>query len=102
MIDNFDDETEDFIGPQTLDLSKIKSNITNYTDQKLCEIVVSGRYLGFNQELSVICMEELSRRRSEGSNFDFELFIDNSLNNLPKLDFSVLNLKDILHQAIKK
>jgi hypothetical protein len=97
MIDDSDGPLEQVI----LDLELIKSNIINYTSHKLCEMIVCHRYLGFNQEVAIMCMEELSNRRVKGDNFDFESHIDQCLADLPPLNFSLPNLRDVLHQAIK-
>lgn len=57
--------------------------IDKYSSQKLCEIVASSRYLGALKEEAILCMQELSRRRTSGDNFDFETEIDKIKGNLP-------------------
>lgn len=84
-----------------LDINLIKSNIPNYSDEKLCEMIVTCRYLSFSKEVEILCMEELSKRRQSGSNFEFELFIEKSSKDLPALNFTIPDLRDALHQAIK-
>jgi hypothetical protein len=97
MIDNSDDPLEQAV----LDLKVIKNNLVNYNSHKLCEMIACHRYLGFNQEVAIMCMEELSNRRVNGDSFDFESYIEQCLADLPPLNFSIPNLRDVLHQAIK-
>ena len=86
----------------SLDIERIKNNIDQYSSVKLCEMIVCNRYFGINQEITVFCMEELAKRRINGDDFNFEKFIEDSNKELPELNFSIPNFKDILHQAIKK
>ena len=96
MID--DDQKE--IEYQPLDLDKIKNNIGNYSSQKLSEMIVCHRYFGSYQEIAVVCMEELSRRRQAGQDFPFENYIQEQLGKLPELKLTGINLRDVLQQAI--
>jgi hypothetical protein len=98
-LDQFGEISEN---PAPLDLDKIKEELPGYSSQKLCEMIVCDRYLGFNEKLSLICMEELSSRRSKGDNFDFESYIDASMKDMPTLDFELPDLRSLLHQVIKK
>lgn len=79
-----------------IDLNLIKKNIDQYNSQRLCEMVVCHRYLGLTPELSIICMEELAKRRVNGDVFDFENYIEIKLKELPKLDFSMPSTGDIM------
>jgi hypothetical protein len=45
-------------------------------------------------------MEELANRRVAGDTFDFETYIEKSFNELPKLDFAIPDLGDVLRQVI--
>lgn len=101
-MENFDELNDDSpIEEVNLDIELIKSKIPTYTSTKLCEMIVCDRYFGFNKEINVICMEELAKRRLSGDSFDFESFIEESLKDLPPLDFSnVLDIKSALNQAM--
>lgn len=83
-----------------LDVELVKSKIPSYTSQKLCEMIVCGRYIGFYPEISVLCMEELAMRRDSGDEFDFETYIDTAYNSLPKLDFNVPDLRSVLSTLV--
>lgn len=83
-----------------LDIDLIRSNIQNYSSEKLCEIIVCDRYFGCYREIAIICMKELSRRRVDGDSFHFESYIDNALKGLPDLNVNGVNLRDVLQQAI--
>jgi hypothetical protein len=90
-----------YINNTFFDLDLIKSNIFKYSSQKLCEMVVCDRYFGLEQKISVICMEELARRRIAGDIFDFEDVIDKSYKELPVLNFEMPDLRTVLGQALK-
>lgn len=84
-----------------LDLDKVKENVPQYSNEKLCEMIVCDRYFGFDKKISSICMAELSKRRADGSIFNFESYIDQMYNELPVLDFSTPDIRNILKQAMK-
>ena len=85
-----------------LDLKVVKEKVPTYSSEKLCEMIVCDRYFGCYKEMAIICMEELSRRRVAGNDFDFESYIEKSFNELPKLDFKVIDLGDILRGIINR
>jgi|SRR5579885_2384605 len=93
-------QTDGPLEPVTLDLDLIRKNLPQYTSQKLCEMIVADRYLSFNKEMGVMCMEELARRRTAGDPFEFEKYIDDAFNSLPKLDFKLSDIRSVLQQAI--
>ena len=85
-----------------LDLPKIKGNLSNYSTEKLCEMIACGRYFGLDQELIVLCMQELGNRRNNGNDFDFETHIDNLSKDLPVIDTSFTDFKNIIKQSLGK
>jgi hypothetical protein len=93
-------QTDGPLEPVTLDLDLIRKNLPQYTSQKLSEMIVADRYLSFNKEMGVMCMEELARRRAAGDPFEFEKYIDDAFNSLPKLDFKLSDIRSVLQQAI--
>lgn len=66
--------------------------ILEMPSERLCEIIISHRYLGLFEKESIKAMEELSRRRSCGDQFEFELYIENNLNKLPKYSLNLKNM----------
>lgn len=87
----------------TLDLNLIKSKVPEFNSKKLCEMIVCDRYFGFNQDIAVMCMEELAKRRINGDSFDFETSIEDSLKELPPLNISGdFDIRAILNQSIGK
>lgn len=80
-------------------LDSIKLDLPNFTSEKLCEIVVCYRYLKIHKELSILSMEELSKRRLSGDNFDFESYIENSYKELPEIDLSIPNFGEMINQV---
>src|SRR5574337_1094979 len=96
-----DEPDDDFEVKNTgLDLNLIRNKIPGYTSEKLCEMIVCDRYFGCYKEIAIMCMEELSNRRTNGDAFNFEDYIENAYKELPQLDFSVPDLGDVLRQAI--
>lgn len=84
-----------------LDINDLKDKIPTFDSQKLCEMIICHRYLGFNKDISLLCMNELSIRREAGDPFLFEDYISKSEKELPKLDFSLPDLREILSQLKK-
>jgi hypothetical protein len=82
-----------------LDMELVKKNIPDSSSEKLCEMIVCDRYLGFGDKVAPYCMEELAKRRINGDTFDFEDYIEKSQKELPVLDFN-LDLRTTLQQAI--
>lgn len=78
-------------------LDKIKDNLKNYTTLRLCEIVVSCRYLGMDEDLVVMSMTELGRRRSEQSeDFEFESFIEEKIAALPEINVRIPDVREMM------
>ncbi len=78
-----------------LDIDLINNNIISFTSHKICEMIVSNRYLKINSQIDVICMTELSNRRLNGDNFEFEKYIEEINKDLPVLNFNVNDITDI-------
>jgi hypothetical protein len=99
MIEDNDEKLENFDITE-LNIAKIIENLHQYDMIRLCDIIICDRYLGFNPELATACMEELGRRRSAGDTFDFEEYIEREYKALPKLEFSVPDLRSALDQVM--
>lgn len=50
----------------------------------LAASVVVYRALGIDKEMSVLCMKELARRRWDGSDFNYEDYIESKLKEMPQ------------------
>ena len=100
MIFDFDfselDNEKEFLS-SNLDKDLVIKNIPTYTSEKLCDMIVCDRYIGFAREISTICMQELAKRRMNGEVFDFEDYIEKSYNELPQLNIDVSSLNSILN-----
>jgi len=75
--------------------------IGQMTSQVLAAYVVAYQALGLNKEFATLCMQELGRRRSLGDDFEFEKFISEEMEKIPKPNFSDLgkisaSLKDAI------
>lgn len=87
---------------EDINLEEIDKNIPSFSNEKLCEMIVCDRYFGLGKTISVICMQELSKRRVDGDVFDFESYIDLAQKELPVLDFSIPDIRSVLNQAINR
>jgi hypothetical protein len=97
MTDEFDEDDFNIDEVSDIDDANIE-DVTQFSTQKLCDIIVCYRYLGLNKDLSIKCMAELGVRRAKGENFDFEFYIDNALKDMPVLDFQMPDLGTVLRQ----
>lgn len=102
-LDDLDD-LPDLDPDNTISADTVKTNMFGYDSKKLCHIIVSHRYLNMNKELAILAMEELSKRRQNGDDFNFEAFIEESINELPPLNFNMPDLRLLLSKisGIKK
>lgn len=99
---NFEDELEDDDEEfEELTEEEIKQKLPEFTSVKLCDVIVAHRYLGFYKNLFVPCMEELAKRRIAGDSFNFEKYIEESLNDMPKLNFNLGDIGAALEQLKK-
>jgi hypothetical protein len=71
--------------------------------EDLAAYVVVYRALGINKEFAIICMEELSRRRKNGDDFEYEDYISEQLRVFSDITSSVskTNLSKIINSVIK-
>ena len=70
-------------------VSEENKNIKLFASEKLADIVVLYQYLGLYENNAVEAMQELAQRREGGDKFDYEIYITNQLNALPKIDFKI-------------
>lgn len=95
--EDLDEDLDEDLGEDlnnNTDLSKI--DISSYSSKKLCEIIVSYRYLGLNKNLAVLSMNELGMRRDLGDPTDFEHDIEIMLADLPQIDIKMPDLKNFI------
>lgn len=103
-LNDFDEfiESDEPIEEVKLDLSEIEKNIQNYSNEKICEMIICDRYFGLEKSLSIVCMQELSKRRLAGDTFNFETYIEVNQKDLPVLDFSISDIRTVLTQAVNR
>jgi hypothetical protein len=82
-------------------IEQAKANIPNQSSTKLAEMIVCYRYLGLYKDVSMLAMEELGKRRSDGDEFDYEDYISSKLNTLPKLTVEKPNVGSIVNLFAK-
>lgn len=71
----------------------LEMNIAN--SKSLAAHIVSYKVYNIDSKFSLICMEELVRRRNLGEEFNFEQYIEDQIKLLPKPD-PIVNFKTII------
>ena len=99
LLSSEGDEIEE--DTENLTDEEIKALIPKQPATKLADIVISFRYLGLYKDLSVLAMEELANRRLNGDTFQYEKYIEDNLKSLPKLNFNLSSLDDLIKNFIK-
>lgn len=84
-IDEFDDSFDE---PVIIDFNVVKNNISNYNSNKLCEMIVCNNYFKINEDITILCMQELSKRRVDGDLFNFEGYIKSCESELPVINMN--------------
>ena len=95
-----DENSNEPIENVQLDLGQIQDNVSKYSNEKLCDMIVCDRYFGLEEKISPICMEELANRRLAGDTFNFEHYIEQAYKELPVIDMSMPDLRAVLGQAM--
>jgi hypothetical protein len=62
-----------------------KEIISSMTNEALAANVVAYKSLSLNKEFAKKCLAELVLRKSQGDSFDYEKFINEELEKLPKV-----------------
>lgn len=62
---------------------------------KLCDIIISYRYLHILEQEAKDAMVELAARRAAGDPFDFEKHINDTLQSLPKIKLDMKSIMSI-------
>jgi hypothetical protein len=83
------------------DIEKIKKNINLFPEEKLCEMIVTCRYFKISNDIIVLCMTELAQKRANGSNFKYELKIEELSKDLPELQMQMPDIREMLIKAVK-
>jgi hypothetical protein len=86
--------------PLKLDLQLIRDNLPKYSPTKLCELIAVARYFSMDQQIAIMCMQELAGRREAGDTFDFEAYIEQAYQQLPPLNFAMPDIRFNLQQVI--
>lgn len=66
------------------DITFSPEDLKKSDSKTLSAYVVLYKSLGINRELAIECMKELALRRTNGDEFDYELFIQEELDKIPK------------------
>lgn len=103
LEDFLSEDSDEELADVKLDMDQIKANLPQYSSKKLCEMIVCDRYFGFEQKMSIMCMEELAKRRVAGDTFAYEAHIDTISKELPELNLTAIpDIRTILNQAVSR
>ena len=102
ILDDEDDDSDLDEDLDVLDFDDIKKNMDKHTTKSLCDIIVCDRYISFNKDLRVLCMEELAKRRLNGDEFQYEEYIETTLNELPKINIDIPSITEFFNQFNSK
>lgn len=85
----------DLESENTAKIEKIQALIDTgeISSQALAAHIVAYRALGMDKDVATLCMMELATRRKNGSDFDFEKFVDEELAKIPKIP--VMDIKSL-------
>lgn len=72
--------------------------LNKYTNIQLCDIIITNRYLNIFKDEAQKCMIELSLRRQNGDNFDYESYIEDNFKSLPDLNIDIKNINNSLQE----
>lgn len=86
----------------SLNVEKVKATIPLSNSKKLCEMILVNRYFNMSKDITIACMEELAKRRTEGDDFNFEKYIEDSAAKMPVINLKIPDLKDVLSQYVKQ
>ena len=101
--DFFFQDDEEELEEVKLDIDQMTANLPQFSNEKLCEMIVCDRYFGFEHKISAVCMAELAKRRTAGDVFNFEAHIEKVTKELPVIDLSgTPDIRTVLNQAISR
>ena len=75
-----------------------KEDVSSFDSDKLCSLVACNRYLSVDKNMEVLAMQELSKRRQSGDNFDFESKIEEYGKRFVPID---TNIPEVIGMATK-
>lgn len=82
-MNEFIGELHDLSNKETAQRDVRAAKISTAPSEALCGYVVLFRTLALEKEFSIVCMQELMRRRELGDEFDFESFIEEKCKDIP-------------------
>jgi hypothetical protein len=100
-VDQKTNKTVDIEPTNEFSESKSIEMVSDFSSEKLGDIIVMYRYIGLYPNLSIAAMQELAHRREAGDNFLYEEYIDNNLQKSPKLSFEIPSIHVLLEQLKK-
>ena len=71
-------------------------NLSAFSSEKLADIVIMHRYLGLYADLATAAMKELAVRREHDEVFEYETYIKNHLDRLPKLKVDLGSINNLV------
>jgi hypothetical protein len=88
--------------PLNQEMKLSEDDISVFSNQKLCSIIASNRYLKMNSGEEIMCMKELAKRRSGGDNFLFEKQINEYVTKFTPIETNIPGIMSMVSGLIKK
>lgn len=74
------------------------TDIKSAPSEGLAAYIVAYKVLGIGKDLALMCMEELAIRRKDGDGFEFESYIDQNIEKMPKpVSLDIKNMSSIMN-----
>jgi len=75
---------------------EIIKGISDFTSEKLADVIVMHRYLGIYADVATAAMEELAKRREGGEKFEYETYINAKLDDMPQITINLNQYSNLL------
>lgn len=80
-----------------LNEDEVIGKIGEFSSEKLADIIIMHRYLGIYASIASAAMIELATRRENGETFEYELYINEKLVEMPKITINLSQYSNILN-----
>lgn len=67
-----------------MEQKELNETISSMSSQALAAHIVAYKFLGINRNIALACMQEIANRKNQGDQFDYDDFIAQELEKLPK------------------
>ena len=81
---------------------KLIQEVPDADSKVLAVHIIAYRVIGINKELSIACMEELAKRRSNGDSFNYEEYIESKIKDFPRFkNMDMVNVTNNINTQVR-